>query len=310
MDLNKLTEKSQAAMLEAQNIATRDQHQAVDVEHLMLALLQQEGGLVPRLFEKAGVAPDLLGTKLQEELNRIPRVSGTDTTGQGVYVTQRLNKLLVKALDEAQKLKDEYVSVEHLVLAMFDEPATTAISRIFKTLNVRRDDFLKALTDVRGNQRVTSANPEATYEALEKYGRDLTKLAQQNKLDPVIGRDAEIRRCIQVLSRRTKNNPVLIGEPGVGKTAIVEGLARRIVAGDVPDSLKDKRLIGLDLGALIAGAKYRGEFEERLKAVLQEITRAQGQIVLFIDEIHTMVGAGKAEGAMDAGNMLKPNSIA
>ena len=306
MDLNKLTEKSQAAMLEAQNIATRDQHQAVDVEHLMLALLQQEGGLVPRLFEKAGVAPDLLGTKLQEELNRIPRVSGTDTTGQGVYVTQRLNKLLVKALDEAQKLKDEYVSVEHLVLAMFDEPATTAISRIFKTLNVRRDDFLKALTDVRGNQRVTSANPEATYEALEKYGRDLTKLAQQNKLDPVIGRDAEIRRCIQVLSRRTKNNPVLIGEPGVGKTAIVEGLARRIVAGDVPDSLKDKRLIGLDLGALIAGAKYRGEFEERLKAVLQEITRAQGQIVLFIDEIHTMVGAGKAEGAMDAGNMLKP----
>src|SRR6267143_3898005 len=306
MDLTKFTEKSQAALMEAQNIATSNQHQAVDVEHLLLALLEQEGGLVPRLFEKAKVAPDLLKGKIEEELNRIPRVSGSDTTGQGVYVTQRLNKLLVKAQDEAKKLKDEYVSVEHLLLAMFDEPATTGIGRIFKALNIRSDDLLKALTEVRGNQRITSANPEATYEALEKSGRDLTKLAQQNKLDPVIGRDAEIRRCIQVLSRRTKNNPVLIGEPGVGKTAIVEGLARSIVAGDVPDSLKDKRLVGLDLGSLIAGAKYRGEFEERLKAVLQEITKAQGQIILFIDEIHTMVGAGKAEGAMDAGNMLKP----
>ncbi len=306
MDLNKFTEKSQAALMEAQNIATRNQHQAVDVEHLLLALLEQEGGLVARLFEKAKVAPDLLKAKVQEELNRIPRVSGSDMTGQGVYVTQRLNKLLVVAQDQAKKLKDEYVSVEHLVLAMFDEPAGTGIGRILKNLGIRRDDFLKALTEVRGHQRVTSANPEATYEALEKYGRDLTRLAAQNKLDPVIGRDLEIRRCIQVLSRRTKNNPVLIGEPGVGKTAIVEGLARRIVAGDVPDSLKDKKLVALDLGALIAGAKYRGEFEERLKAVLQEITRAQGQIILFIDEIHTMVGAGKAEGAMDAGNMLKP----
>ncbi|HPC59586.1 MAG TPA: ATP-dependent chaperone ClpB [Verrucomicrobiota bacterium] len=306
MDLNKFTEKSQSALMEAQNIATRNQHQAVDVEHLALALLEQEGGLVPRLFEKARVAPDLLKAKIEEELRRIPRVSGGDMTGQGVYVTQRLNKLLVQAQDQAKKLKDEYVSVEHLVLAMFEEPAGTGIGKIFKTLGVRRDEFLKALTEVRGNQRVTSANPEATYEALEKYGRDLTRLAAQNKLDPVIGRDTEIRRCIQVLSRRTKNNPVLIGEPGVGKTAIVEGLARRIVAGDVPDSLKDKRLVALDLGALIAGAKYRGEFEERLKAVLQEITRAQGQIILFIDEVHTMVGAGKAEGAMDAGNMLKP----
>src|SRR6266446_4009901 len=306
MDLNKFTEKSQAALMEAQAIGTRNQHQAVDVEHLALALLEQEEGLVPRLLEKAGVSPNLLKTKIQEALDRIPRVSGETMTRQGLYVTQRLNKLLVTAQDEAKKLKDEYVSVEHLVLAMFSEPATTEIGKIFKTLDLRREKFLKALTEVRGNQRVTSANPEATYEALEKYGRDLTRLAAQNKLDPVIGRDMEIRRCIQVLSRRTKNNPVLIGEPGVGKTAIVEGLARRIVSGDVPDSLKEKRIVALDIGAMVAGSKYRGEFEERFKAVLREIAESEGEVVTFIDELHTIVGAGAAEGAMDAGNMLKP----
>jgi ATP-dependent Clp protease ATP-binding subunit ClpB len=306
MDLTKFTERAQGALQEAQNVATRRKHQAVDVEHVALALLQQEQGLVARLFEKAAVSPELLQAKVEEELARLARVTGDSATTTGVYITQRLNQLLVKAQDEAKRLKDEYVSVEHLVLAMFEEPSSSPIGRIFKNLNIRQNDFLKAMTEVRGHQRVTSSNPEATYEALEKYGRDLTRLAQQNKLDPVIGRDPEIRRAIQVLSRRTKNNPVLIGEPGVGKTAIVEGLARRIVAGDVPESLKDKRIVALDMGALIAGAKYRGEFEERLKAVLQEVTKASGRVVLFIDEIHTVVGAGRAEGSMDASNMLKP----
>jgi ATP-dependent Clp protease ATP-binding subunit ClpB len=305
MDLNKFTERATAALGSAQEEATRLGNQAVDVEHLFYALITQEGGLIPRLFERLKVSLDLVLTKTQAALDQIPKVTGSGASGQ-VGITQRLNQLLLRAQDEAKKLKDDYVSVEHLVLAMFGEEKETPIVRLFRSLTLTRGAFLTALQEVRGNQRVTSQNPEATYESLQKYGRDLTALARQNKLDPVIGRDSEIRRTIQVLSRRTKNNPVLIGEPGVGKTAIVEGLAQRIVAGDVPDSLKDKKIIALDLGALIAGAKYRGEFEERLKAVLQEVTKAAGQIVLFIDEIHTMVGAGKAEGAMDAGQMLKP----
>ena len=299
MDFNKFTEKAQLAISEAQALAVKRNHQAIDLEHLLLALLQQENGLIPRLLTKADINVDKLQQRLEQMLAKIPVVTGSAST----YITPRLNQLLIRAQEAAKRLKDEYLSVEHLVLAMFDD---TQLANLFAELGLTKDIFLQALTAVRGNQRVTSANPEETYEALEKYGRDLTAMALQNKLDPVIGRDQEIRRVIQVLSRRTKNNPVLIGEPGVGKTAIVEGLARRIVAGDVPESLKNRRLVALDMGALIAGAKYRGEFEERLKAVLQEVTKAAGRIILFIDELHTVVGAGRAEGSMDAGNMLKP----
>ena len=299
MDINKFTEKAALALHTAQNAAARRKHQAIDCEHLLLALLAQEDGLIPRLFTRAGVSLQRAKSELEKNLLKRPAVSGSVSP----YITQRLNQLIIQAEEEAQFLKDEYISVEHFLLAMFHDQE---MRNFLSALGLERHSFMQAMMDVRGNQRVTGPNPEETYEALEKYGRDLTAMAEQNKLDPVIGRDAEIRRVIQVLSRRTKNNPVLIGEPGVGKTAIAEGLARRIVAQDVPESLKDRRIVALDMGSLLAGAKFRGEFEERLKAVLQEVTQAKGRIILFIDELHTVVGAGKAEGALDAGNMLKP----
>jgi ATP-dependent Clp protease ATP-binding subunit ClpB len=306
MDPNKLTQKCQEAIHDAQNIAVEHQHQQIDGEHLLLALVRQEGGLIPRLFDKLGRPADVVAGEIERELQKRPAVGGSGAQPGQVYVTQRFNQLLVSAEKQATRLKDEYVSVEHLVLAILDEGKAAAAGRILHELGITRDTFLAALTQVRGNQRVQSANPEQTYEALTRYGRDLVEEARSGKMDPVIGRDAEIRRAIRILSRKTKNNPVLIGEPGVGKTAIVEGLAQRIVRGDVPEGLKNKTIFSLDLGSLLAGAKYRGEFEERLKAVLNEIKESDGRILLFIDELHTIVGAGKADGAMDAGNMLKP----
>ncbi|MEU3168039.1 ATP-dependent chaperone ClpB [Streptosporangium sp. NPDC050280] len=304
--MNQLTQKSQEALHDAQTKTLRFGHTEVDGEHLLLALLDQPDGLIPRLLSYANVDTDRLRTELEAGLDRRPKVSGPGASPGQVYVTQRLSRLLETAKREADRLRDEYVSVEHLLIALLEEGASTASGRLLHEQALTRDGFLKALTAIRGNQRVTSAMPEVAYEALEKYGRDLVADAMSGKLDPVVGRDAEIRRVIQILSRKTKNNPVLVGDPGVGKTAIVEGLALRISHGDVPEGLKGKTVFSLDMGSLVAGAKYRGEFEERLKAVLNEVKAAEGRILLFVDEMHTVVGAGAAEGAMDAGNMLKP----
>src|SRR5262245_9762966 len=301
MNLNKLTEKAQEAVLTAQNLASEFNQPEITPEHLLAALVEQQGGIVQSILRKLAVEPRQMAADARKLFHALPKVYGAEAR-----FSPRMNDIFKLADDEAQRLQDEYISVEHLFVALATESGRSTAAQLLHRNGITKDALYKALTEIRGNQRVTSQNPEATYEALARYGRDLTLLARSGRLDPVIGRDEEVRRVIQVLSRRTKNNPVLIGEPGVGKTAIVEGLAQRIVRGDVPEGLKEKKIFGLDMGALVAGAKYRGEFEERLKAVLKEITESDGRIILFIDELHTVVGAGAAEGAMDASQMLKP----
>jgi len=306
MNIQKLTEKMQAALMEAQSIASNRGQQQIDGEHLFAALLDQPDGLAPLLLEQSGIAVKTIRQSLDEEIDKLPRVTGAPSATGQVYLSPRLNKLFTTAENIAKKLKDDYVSVEHILMAFVDEGDSTPVGKLLKQFGLTQERLMKAMTNIRGNSRVDNPNPESTYNVLEKYGVDLVTAARKGKIDPVIGRDNEIRRVVQVLSRRRKNNPVLIGEPGVGKTAIVEGLARRIVQQDVPESLKDKTIFALDMGALVAGAKFRGEFEERLKAVLKEIQSSDGRILLFIDELHNIVGAGKTEGSMDAGNLLKP----
>src|ERR1051326_405070 len=303
MQLDRLTIKSQEALQEAQRIARGYAHQEVDGEHLLLAMVGQSESLIPDLLEKIGVPGAKLKPDLERELGRRHKVQGISSSD--LFLSASLKKVLGAAQAEAQKLKDDYISTEHLLLGLIDQGGSS-LKKTFQAHGLKRDAVLQALAELRGNQRVTDPHPEDKYQALQKYGRDLTALARQGKIDPVIGRDDEIRRVMQVLTRRTKNNPVLIGEPGVGKTAIAEGLARRIVSGDVPETLKNKMLVAMDLSSMIAGAKYRGEFEDRLKAFLKEIVSSEGQIILFIDELHTLVGAGAAEGATDAANIMKP----